>query len=63
MTEPHDLMTPREVAARFRVDEKTPARWAKSGRIPGLKTPGGAWRFRRNEIEALLAGADWDEEA
>lgn len=63
MTEPHDLMTPGEVAATFRVDVKTVQRWAIAGRIGSIKTPGGQRRFRRSEVEALLAGADWDEEA
>ncbi len=63
MTEPHDLMTPGEVAETFRVDVKTVQRWAIAGRIGSIKTPGGQRRFRRSEVEALLAGADWDEEA
>lgn len=48
------LLTPAEVASMFRVDPKTVSRWANSGRIPALKTPGGQTRFRRSVIEALL---------
>lgn len=48
------LLTPDEVASMFRVDPKTVSRWAKSGRVPAIKTPGGHTRFRRSVIEALL---------
>ena len=51
-----DLMTPGEVAAAFRVDPKTVARWAKADRIPSIMTPGGHRRFRREVVEALLRG-------
>jgi excisionase family DNA binding protein len=51
-----DLLTPGEVAAMFRVDPKTVSRWAASGRITSIRTPGGHRRFRRGEVEALLRG-------
>ena len=53
-TEP--LLTPRQVAALFRVDPKTVTRWAASGRIGSIRTPGGHRRFRESEIRALHAG-------
>ena len=53
-TEP--LLTPQQVAAMFRVDPKTVTRWAASGRIGSIRTPGGHRRFRESEIRALLAG-------
>ena len=52
-TEP--LLTPHQVAAMFRVDPKTVTRWAASGRIGSIRTPGGHRRFRESEIRALLA--------
>ena len=52
-TEP--LLTPHQVAALFRVDPKTVTRWAASGRIGSIRTPGGHRRFRESEIRALLA--------
>jgi len=52
-TEP--LLTPQQVAALFRVDPKTVTRWAASGRIGSIRTPGGHRRFRESEIRALLA--------
>lgn len=50
------LLTPGEVAALFRVDPKTVTRWAASGRITSIRTPGGHRRFREGEIRALLRG-------
>lgn len=43
-----------EVAALFRVDPKTVARWADAGRLPAFRTPGGHRRFRTADIKALL---------
>lgn len=48
------LLRPSEVATLFRVDPKTVARWAKAGRLPSIRTPGGHRRFRESEIRALL---------
>lgn len=53
------LMTPGEVANLFRVDPKTVSRWAISGRIPSLRTPGGHRRFRETDVRALLRGQDF----
>lgn len=50
------LLTPGEVAALFRVDPKTVTRWAASGRISSIRTPGGHRRFRESEVRALLNG-------
>jgi excisionase family DNA binding protein len=50
------LLTPGEVAHIFRVDPKTVSRWAKAGRLPSSKTPGGHVRFRRSVILALVDG-------
>lgn len=50
----NELMTPAEVAALFRVDPKTVARWAKQGRIASIRTLGGHRRFRREAVMALL---------
>lgn len=50
------LLTPGEVASLFRVDPKTVTRWAASGRISSIRTPGGHRRFRESEVRALLLG-------
>jgi excisionase family DNA binding protein len=54
------LYTPAELAARFRIDSKTVARWAKTGKIPAEKivtTLGGHRRFDADWIDEQLAGA------
>ena len=53
--DPSVLMTPAEVAALFGVDPKTVQRWAKTGRLSSIKTPGGHRRYRPTEVYALLA--------
>lgn len=50
------LLTPGEVASLFRVDPKTVTRWAGTGRIGSIRTPGGHHRFRESEVRALLEG-------
>lgn len=50
------LLTPGEVATLFRVDPKTVTRWAASGRISSIRTPGGHRRFREAEVLQLLDG-------
>ena len=49
------LLTPGEVAALFRVDPKTVTRWAASGRITSIRTPGGHRRFRESEVARCCA--------
>lgn len=49
------LLTPREVADRFRVDPKTVSRWAASGLLPFIKTPGGHRRYREQLVDELAA--------
>ena len=47
------LMTPGEVAAYYKVDRKTVARYVKTGRLPlGRRTPGGHARFWQSDVEA-----------
>ncbi|WBB94224.1 BldC family transcriptional regulator [Verrucosispora sp. WMMC514] len=48
------LMTPGEVAALFRVDVKTVARWAKMGRLSSTRTLGGHRRYFTAEVRSLL---------
>lgn len=53
---PDLLMTPEEVSGLFRIDPATLARWARNGDIPSVKLPGGHRRYRRADVEAILAG-------
>lgn len=52
MTE--ELLTPAEVAARFRVDPKTVTRWARAGKLSAIRTLGGHRRYRKSEVDAAL---------
>ena len=45
-----------DFAEAIRVDPKTVTRWAASGRISSIRTPGGHRRFRESEVHALLRG-------
>ncbi|WP_374243754.1 MerR family DNA-binding transcriptional regulator [Mycobacterium sp. CnD-18-1] len=44
-----------EVAKRFGVTVGTVRNWERQGRITAVRTPGGQRRFRRSDIESLLA--------
>ena len=53
-----ELLTVREVAARFKMTEQTVRRWIRSGRLRAAM-PGGeklGYRITAAEIEKLLAG-------
>lgn len=53
------LLTTREVAALFRVDEKTVRRWVDAGRLTVIRTPTGRkLLFRESEVRAQLAPED-----
>lgn len=51
------LLTPGEVAALFRVDPKTVTRWAHSGKLASITTPGGHKRFRESVVKEFLQGS------
>jgi excisionase family DNA binding protein len=48
------LLRPGEVARMFRVDTKTVTRWARSGRLTSVRTPGGHRRYLDSEVRRLL---------
>lgn len=51
----HDLLTSIEVAEMLRVHRATVLRWAREGRIRALPLPGRGVRFRRSDVERILA--------
>jgi excisionase family DNA binding protein len=51
------LLRTRDVAVLFQVSERTVAEWARRGRIPSVRTPGGHRRYPADQIMALLAGS------
>lgn len=50
-----DLITSGDAARILGASTKTVRRWAESGHLPVVRTPGGHRRFRRSDVEALLA--------
>lgn len=58
MINPTPMLTPREVAALFRVDPKTVTRWAAAGRIASIRTPGNHRRFRESDVRKFLEGGE-----
>lgn len=50
---PEKLLTPKQVADRFAVDPKTVTRWARTGKLPSIRTPGGHRRYRASVVEAF----------
>jgi excisionase family DNA binding protein len=47
------LLKPGEVAFMFGVDPKTVTRWAKEGKIPSIRTPGGHRRYFEEDVMDL----------
>ncbi|GAB2828883.1 hypothetical protein GCM10027176_36350 [Actinoallomurus bryophytorum] len=48
------MLRPREVAALFGVRPATIARWARTGQLQPLMTPGGHRRYRASDVGELL---------
>ena len=48
------LLTAREVAHRLGMSAETVLRWRRRGELPGRVLPGGAIRFRQDDLEAWL---------
>ena len=54
------LLRTSDVAALFQVSERTISDWARRGRIPSVRTPGGHRRYPAEEIRRIMREADWD---
>ena len=50
------LLTTRDVAELLGVSSESVLRWVRAGTLPGIRLPGGALRFRPDEVEQWLAG-------
>lgn len=48
-------LSPSEAAEFLGVHEATVKRWAKDGKLRGIRTPGGWWKFSEADLEAFLA--------
>ncbi len=49
-----DYLTLKEVAILLKLSERSVYRLAKDGKLPGFKPGGGAWRFRRTDVETWV---------
>lgn len=52
------LLRTREVAQLFQVSERTVAEWARRGRIPSVRTPGGHRLYPADRIRELLVASE-----
>jgi excisionase family DNA binding protein len=48
------LLTARDVADRLGVHPETVLRWTRRGGLPAIRLPGGAIRYREDEIDGWL---------
>ena len=48
-----DIFTVKEISTYLKITEKTAYRLPAEGKIPGFKV-GGAWRYRKQEIDAWI---------
>lgn len=60
---PDATLDSRAVALIFQVTPETVSRWAETGKLAAFRTPGGRWRFRREDIEALLPSTPEPQDA
>lgn len=51
------LLRTREVALLFQVSERAVTDWARRGRLPSVRTPGGHRRYPARAVRDLLEGA------
>jgi excisionase family DNA binding protein len=56
------LLRTREVALLFQVSERAVTDWARRGRIPSVRTPGGHRRYPADEVWALLRRSESGEQ-
>lgn len=52
-----DILTVKELSEYLKLNEKTAYRLSAEGKIPGFKV-GGAWRFRKSEIDKWIVGQE-----
>ncbi len=53
-----DLLRTSDVAALFQVSTRTVSEWARRGRVPCMRTPGGQWRYPAEPIRHLVRLAE-----
>jgi len=61
MTQLPSYLTPKQAAdylveAGVSITEDAVRRWARDGKVPAITLPGGQYRIKREDIEAILSG-------
>jgi excisionase family DNA binding protein len=56
-----ELLRTRDVARAFQVSERTIAEWARRGRIPSVRTPGGHRLYPAEQIREILRQSEQGE--
>lgn len=56
MTQPSPYLTASEVAERFDITPESVRAWARTKKVPAIRLPGGRYRFRREDIDAIERG-------
>jgi excisionase family DNA binding protein len=55
---PGNWLSRREVAEIFQVSPSTVTRWAREGRVPARRTPGGHYRYPADEVRRVAGTSD-----
>ncbi len=55
---PTEWLSRRDVARIFQVSPSTVTRWAREGRVPAKRTPGGHYRYPAEAVRRLAGGSE-----
>lgn len=55
---PVEWLTRRDVARIFQVSPSTVTRWAREGRVPAKRTPGGHYRYSAESVRRLAGASE-----
>ena len=53
-----DLLTVEQVSGRLLIGSDAVRRWLRDGRLTGYKLPGGDWRIKVEDVDAILRPVD-----
>ena len=53
-----ELLTVEQVSVRLLIGTDAVRRWLRGGQLTGYKLPGGDWRIRKEDVDAILTPVD-----